>query len=170
MDLSISISTTNKNCGKFVITDTSDYGVDVITSTRLLVTTPEEDTYTVAIFPAPYNVSETYDITPSMIDSDLTELTQGVYKFVFQASTDDVTYESSPDYYFLNDCKAKKSWANLFESTLQQYASDAKKDKVSTIRELIQAASEKTVRFEFKEADRMIRLAYDMAEDKCENC
>jgi hypothetical protein len=170
MNLSISISETNKNCGKFVITDTSDYESDTATSTRLKLTTPEEVEYTIAIYPAPFAISDTYDLLPYLADPDFTEWTEGVYKFVFEASTDDVVYEASPDYYFLNDCKAKKSWANLFESTLEQYASDVKKDKVSTIRELIQASREKFVRFEFKEADRMIRLAYDLAEDKCVNC
>lgn len=175
MILSISISGTNKDCNKFVITDTSDYESDVITSTRLKITTPSEVEYTYDLFPSKYGATgSTYDIQYSLADASLTEWELGVYKFVFEASTDDVTYETSSSYYFLNDCKAKKAWANAFEDTLQNsaltYSSDKEINTVSTARELIQASEEKFLNYEFVEADRMIQHAYDLVKDKCSTC
>jgi len=169
MILSITIDETNKDCGKFIITDTSDYETDVITHTKLVLTDPSDEVHDIPLFSEAYDdLNETYEILPFM--AGLTEWEQGVYLFQFLASTDGVTYEESSDYYFLNDCKSKKIWANLFEQTLEKYASDKQKDLVSTIRELIQASKEKFERFEFTEADRMIRLAYDLGSSECKNC
>jgi hypothetical protein len=166
---SLSVSVANRNTGRFVVVDTSDYTAVSVTSTSLKVVGPDNTIYIIDIYPANFaSVNGTYNITPTILGMSTTSFVDGVYSFELTAITDGGTFVSSI-LYFLLDVNAIKCWAESYEMTIDEgrEIEDEVRERRTEVRELIQAAREHFLFFRYSKATEAIERALYICQNEC---